>query len=104
MGYYLTYHAAERAKQMGLTAQQIEDLIMFPQVGTQCPSRKDPNHLIWLLRRDGVTAFADFHDDGEWYVITFVPATEEKWREQYPAARDGREFRADEWNRKAPRR
>lgn len=97
MTYFLTRHASARAKQMDLTPDEIAELLSHPHVTRECESRSQPGHWIWQIRRGALTAFADKNDDGDWMVLTFVPATEEEWRKRYPNPRDGRAYRPELW-------
>lgn len=97
--YFLTRHASERRQQMNLDEQTIRDLVYRPLVVTREPSRKDPSHLIYLLRKGDLTAFADKDPNGDWMIITIVPATLEAWHKYYPEERDGRYAKAEVWHR-----
>lgn len=97
MTYYLSFHANKRAREMNLDEKTISELVLHPNTAHQCPSRQDPRKLIWLLRKGDLTAFADKDRNGDWIVITVVPATEEKWRELYPEQRGDRVVKPEVW-------
>lgn len=97
MAYFLTRHASERRQQMDLDEKTLSDLVYRPRVVTREPSRKDPSHLIYLLRNGDLSAFADKDPEGNWLIITIVPATEEAWRKYYPEERDGRYVKDEVW-------
>jgi hypothetical protein len=99
MQYYLTKHASDRAREMNLEPQVVADLILKPSVTRTCPSRREPGKSVYLLRSGALAAFADKDHNGDWKVITIVPATEEEWAARYPEQRGDRRVKPEVWKR-----
>jgi hypothetical protein len=95
--YFLTRHASERRQQMNLDEKTIADLVYRPRVVIPEPSRRDPSHIIYKLKHGDLTALADKDRNGDWKIITILPATREAWEKYYPEERDGRYVKDDVW-------
>lgn len=91
--FTLTKHAQQRAIDMALDAAFITELLTHPHVKHL---NKSPTHgNAWRYCRDGVAAIVSM--DGP-VVITFLPATEERWKAEDERPLAGRRFDADRWH------
>lgn len=92
--FILTKHAQQRASDMALDDEFIEELLTHPQVKHV---NKSPTHGdAWRYRRDDVAAIVSLDDS---VIITFLPATEQRWRaEDATHPLPDRRFDAERWH------
>lgn len=76
MTFRLSHHAVKRALEMGLDADFIREIVTFPETRRWNARRKAWNHTL-----HGICAPVVSDAEGL-LVITFLPASEERWREE----------------------
>lgn len=90
--FTLSQHALARAVDMALEPDFINSLMAHPEV-----VRADrPNDDCLYVVKDGITAVCSTAG-GDRHIVTFVPATREKWLEYDEQPIPGRQFRGDDW-------
>lgn len=96
MTFRLSHHAVKRALEMGLDAEFIREIVTFPETRRWNGQRK-----AWMHTLKGVAAPIASDAEGQ-LVITFLPATEERWREEDERRPiKGRAFDPRRWRRDA---
>jgi len=76
--FQLSKHALDRALDMGLTPEQIRNVVLTPEIRIWSKSEKHGD--AWLQRCGDLTAFVLDADEGR-FVITFVWATDDAWKQ-----------------------
>lgn len=93
MKFQLSKHAVQRALEMGLDADAVRRIVLHPDFTRYNPVRGTRDHVA-----DGVKAPMVKRDDGSLIVLTFLPASEERWqREDAERPIRGRHFDPSKW-------
>lgn len=90
----VTKHALGRALDMQLDAEFIRSLLHFPD--TKRWKESGEHEACWMYRKDDVAAPV-VPDGDRMVVLTFLPATTERWEKEDMNPAQGRKFDRDRW-------
>lgn len=90
----ITKHALGRALEMQLDPEFIRDLLHFPD--TKRWKEAGEHEACWMYRKGDVAAPV-VPEEGRMTVLTFLPATTERWEKENLIPAPGRKFDRERW-------